>query len=82
MITVKQAVESVIEYMRDFSQYMPNSDQRLEEVDFDDNGDEWRVIVSFKENSLSPGPRIYKQFRVNSDKAEVTSMRNCNETPF
>ena len=40
MITVKQAVESVIQYMRDFSQYMPNSDQRLEEVEFDDQDNE------------------------------------------
>jgi hypothetical protein len=74
MITVKQAVESVIQYMRDFSQYMPNSDQRLEEVEFDDQDNEWSIIVSFKENSFSNDSRIFKRFKVSGETSEVTSM--------
>ena len=80
MINVKDAVNSVIAYMRDFSQYMPNSDQRLEEVAYDDEDHEWIIVVSFRENLLSATPRLYKRFRIGAENGEVKSMQNERPT--
>lgn len=76
MITVKQAINSAITYMREFQQYMPNSDQRLEEVEFDYDRQEWQLTISFIENALSSDPRIYKQFFIDGENAEVKAMKN------
>ncbi|HMK89292.1 MAG TPA: hypothetical protein VK446_06630 [Methylocystis sp.] len=76
MITNKEAVKTVVQYMKDIAEFMPSSDQRLEEIDYDDESNTWRVGVSFKEHSLSDEARICKRFAVDGDTAEVISMKN------
>lgn len=81
MVTAKQAVNCVITYIREFSEYIPSGDLRLEEIEFDDAAKEWLISLSYPEEPFSSGPksrRIYKKFRVEGDVSppSVKSMKN------
>jgi len=79
MISNKEAVKAVVKYMMDMSEFMPNSERRLEELAYDADEKSWVVSVSFKEHSLSDEPRIYRRFFVDADSAEVKSMARLRE---
>jgi len=79
MISAKQAMNSIGRYIREFSQYIPSNDIRLEEMEPDADKQEWVITVSYPENPLSDSKRIYKKFRVDGNEmrdAEVISMKN------
>jgi len=78
MINNKDAIRAVIGYMKDLSEFMPSTDERLEEIELDDPSKEWLVTVSFRENAIFADPRIYKRFAVDSEKGEVKSMHDRN----
>lgn len=79
MISARQAMDSIVKYIRDFSEYIPSTDLRLEEIEVNDN-DEWRVMISFSENPFgTPSQRTFKLFRVDGASAEVISMKSVND---
>ncbi|WP_330084050.1 hypothetical protein [Methylocystis iwaonis] len=86
MITAKRAMDSIGRYIREFSQYIPSNDIRLEEIEPDDEKREWIITVSYPENPLTESKRVYKRFRVDGSEmgeAEVKSMKNATpEVPF
>jgi hypothetical protein len=75
-ITVKQALNSTLNYIQEFSSVMPNqSSLRLEETEFDDRRNEWRITISFNVSPLAIAEhRIQKLFRVDAEKGSVKSM--------
>jgi hypothetical protein len=82
MITARQAMDTIVKYMRDFSEYVPSTDLRLEEIEADDN-DEWKITVSYLGNPFdASSERIYKLFRVDGNSSEVRSMKSANFSPF
>ncbi len=88
MISAKQAMDGIGRYIREFSQYIPSNDIRLEEIEPDDEKHEWLITVSYPANPLAitGNNRIYKRFRVGSDdagNADVKSMKNAtSEVPL
>lgn len=78
MIDVKQAVAAAISYIRDFADYLPAKDVRLEETVLDDGEGAWRITLSFVDNPLLMGSRTYKVFDVVAETGEVKSMRVRN----
>jgi hypothetical protein len=85
MIDAKAAVRKAIEYLEQFSEFIPSFGIRLEEVEHEDFGD-WLITLSTVEpppasllsNNLShlmSGKRIYKMFRIDSDTGDVKSMK-------
>ena len=79
-IDVKSAVRIAIDYLREFNEFMPLRDFRLEEVEFDESGS-WLITLSAEE--VNPGPfaalelskRNYKRFRIDAQTGEVKSMK-------
>lgn len=76
-IPVKKAVQNALEYMREFSDIIPNqSTTRLEETDYDDDRDDWLVTISYDLDPFGGGERTYKLFRIDAKTGEVTAMKN------
>jgi hypothetical protein len=76
MIDVKAAVRTAVEYAREFQDYLPGRDIRLEETEFDD-GDPgfWRITLSFAASLPLVERRAYKEFRINAETGDVVSMK-------
>ncbi len=77
MIDVKTAVQRAVEYVREFQDYLPRSDIRLEETEFVDPNI-WQITLSLSDALPVlgiPGGRIYKMFRINADTGQVVSMK-------
>jgi hypothetical protein len=70
MISIKQAVETIVEEVGKFPNLLPAADVHLEEFDFD--GVQWIILLSFAENS---GARLFKTFIVDGDSGQIKSMR-------
>ncbi len=73
MITVHEAVNSAVGYVEEFGHLLPSGSMRLEETEFDDGMDEWRITLSFSENLIS-GLRSYKLFKVDANDGSIRSM--------
>lgn len=85
MISAKNAMDSISSYIREFSQYIPSSDVRLEEIEPDESKNEWVITLSYPENPLmdTQTKRAYKTFRVDGTFGKVISMKNTQtELPF
>ena len=74
MIDVKQAVAAAINYVKEFSDYLPAKDVRLEETELLDQQAVWRITLSFLENQII-GSRSYKAFEIDATNGQVKSMR-------
>ena len=79
MIDIKTAVQKAVEYVREFQDYLPRSDIRLEETEFVDPG-LWEITLSFLESGSVPvlgipARRIYKIFRIDAETGDVKSMK-------
>ena len=70
MISIKQAVDTIVEEVGKFPNLLPASDVHLEEFDFD--GIQWVILLSFAESS---GTRVFKTFVVDGDSGQIKSMR-------
>jgi hypothetical protein len=70
MISIKQAVDTIVEEVSKFPTLLPASDVHLEEFDFD--GIQWIILLSFAESS---GMRVFKTFVVDGDSGQIKSMR-------
>jgi len=82
MISARQAMDSIVKYIRDLSDYIPSTDLRLEEIEPSDN-DEWMITVSYLENPFSESSgRAYKLFRGDGNSSEVRSMKTASSLPF
>lgn len=88
---VKEAIRVAKEYVGDLFSEEPIEDVGLEEVDFDDASNEWRITVGFSRPwsgkaqtgsgfaaFLAPRPtgRAYKVVRINDEQGRVTSLRD------
>lgn len=88
---VKEAVRVAKEYVGDLFSEEPIEDVGLEEVDFDDASNEWRVTVGFSRPwsgkaqmgngfmaALAPRPtgRAYKVVRIDDEQGRVTSLKD------
>jgi hypothetical protein len=73
MIDVRQAVAAAINYVKEFSDYLPAKDVRLEETELSEQG-VWRITLSFLENQLI-GSRSYKMFEIDANNGAVRSMK-------
>ena len=71
MISVKQAVDTIIEQVRNFPDLLPNADIHLEAFDFD--GVQWTILLSFAEGA-NTGARVFKTFVVDGDSGQIKSM--------
>jgi hypothetical protein len=79
MIDVRTAVLKAVEYVRQFQDYLPRSEIRLEETEFVDPR-YWEITLSFVESGGLPSfgittQRIYKIFRIDAETADVISMK-------
>jgi hypothetical protein len=75
LIPVKTAVNSAVDYVREFGDLFPNPSRvRLEETEFDGSSEDWIITLSFEEVPFS-NYRIYKQFRVNAHTGAVAAMK-------
>jgi len=79
MITLKQAVESVRQYVDEFGDIFPSrTTARLEETEFEKNV--WKITLSFEDPSSFASAinmlRRYKVFSVNGTTGEVIAMRD------
>lgn len=72
MISVQQAVDTIVEQVKRFPNLLPNSDIRLEEFDFD--GVQWVITMSFSEGQTT-GARHFKTFVVDGDSGHIRAMR-------
>ncbi len=78
--SVKDAVKIATEWVKDL---VPNAQSvRLEQIDTDDRGDRWEVVVSYTEKDDNPfaaltpqGGRIYKLVAVDRDGGEPIAFR-------
>jgi hypothetical protein len=79
MIGVKQAVGSAIDYVREFSDFLPTQDIRLEETELveKEGNPVWLVTLSFVESRVI-GSRAYKIFEIDADNGMVNSMKVRN----
>jgi hypothetical protein len=75
MIDVKQAVNAAIQYVRDFSEYLPTNGLRLEETELDEEG--WHITLSFVD-SVVLANRSYKMFDIDAETGQVRAMRARN----
>jgi hypothetical protein len=73
MIDVKTAVRTAAEYVREFEEFIPPRELRLEETELDDYGN-WLITLSFLENPVT-GHRSYKVSRIDRESGEVVSMK-------
>ena len=81
MISVKQAVESSVNFLKSIDEAA--KDILVEEVDFDSNENQWYITLSFSHDVIDTqniyyvvnGKLKYKTFKINSNNAEVLSMK-------
>lgn len=88
---VKEAVRVAKEYVGDLFSEEPIEDVGLEEVDFDDAANEWRITVGFSRpwsgkaqagsgfvSVLAPrhAGRAYKVVRIDDEQGRVTSLKD------
>ena len=85
---VKQAVRTAREYVVSLYDEEDIMDIGLEEVEFDELSDEWRVTIGFsrpwdKENSVVPipysdarRPRAYKVVRIDDGDGQIISLKD------
>jgi len=81
MITVQQAVNATLEYVKRFEQVMPTSNVRLEEFDLNAQRTAWVITLSFGEaqvSALLPPTRVYRTFTVEAETGAVLSMKLRN----
>jgi hypothetical protein len=74
MISVQQAVETIIEQVNKFPNLLPVSNLRLEAFEFD--GVQWRITLSMGEGE-NTGARHYKTFIVDGDSGQIKSMQTA-----
>lgn len=86
---VKQAVQTAKSYVVSLFDEEEITDVGLEEVEFDELSNEWRITIGFsrpwdKENSVSipfpysdaRRPRSYKQVRIDAGDGQVMSLKD------
>jgi hypothetical protein len=81
-IDVKTAVRKAAAYLLEFQEFIPVSDIRLEETEYDDKGS-WLITLSSIDKtdlshplaSLGKAPRSYRIFRIDASNGEVRSMK-------
>jgi hypothetical protein len=73
MIDVKTAVRKAVDYVREFEEFIPPRELRLEETELDDY-ENWLITLSFLENPVT-GHRSYKVFRIDRQSGDVVSMK-------
>ena len=75
MIDVRTAVRKAVEYVREFQDYLPQSDVRLEETEYVEP-DLWLITLSFTEDvPFITDRRTYKEFRIDADTGDVKAMK-------
>lgn len=75
-VSVRDAVNSARNYLRDFADVLPGMNGlRLEETDFDEKKGEWYITISFQESPFDERSRTYKLFRIGAQDGEVKSMK-------
>ena len=75
MINVRTAVRKAVEYVREFQDYLPQSDVRLEETEYVEP-DLWLITLSFTEDvPFITDRRTYKEFRIDADTGDVKAMK-------
>ena len=72
MISVQQAVDTIVEQVNKFPNLLPVSSPRLEEFDFD--GAQWHITLSLGE-AQNGGPRLHKTFIVDGNDGQIKAMR-------
>lgn len=86
MITIQDAVNATLAYVKTFEGLMPSSNIRLEEFKYDDGLETWSITLSFAEPSSSvgagfqvigPAQRSFKTFTVDA-MGQVIAMRIRN----
>ena len=75
MIPVRDAVNSAVTYLKEFSDLMPSNDIQLEETVFDESDNVWRITLSLREIPISP-IRKNKMISIDGLKGNVISMVN------
>jgi hypothetical protein len=91
IMTVKEAVKTAITYTKDLFSDESIMNLGLEEVDFDEKTNEWKVTVGFsrpwnaKKQNLTPVSillpensldRVYKMVNIDADTSKVKSIKN------
>jgi len=75
MIDVRTAVRKALAYVREFQDYLPQSDIRLEETEYVEP-DLWLITLSFPEDvPLITDRRTYKEFRIDAETGDVKAMK-------
>lgn len=79
MATVREAVKAVMSHFKEFAEFLPAYDIRLEETVFHEKEAGWNITVSFNPTPIME-ERIYKKFLVadRGGEAHVISMTDAN----
>jgi hypothetical protein len=85
MITVQEAVNSTLAYVKQFEGLMPSNNIRLEEFRYEDGPQYWFITLSFAEPpvgphvvlSTAPPPRAFKTFTIDTT-GQVVAMKIRN----
>jgi hypothetical protein len=91
MISLSQAIDSAQQFVSSYFSTDEIKSLRLEEVELSDDGKSWKITLGWVEPAVRttsvgglmgqgradivPLPRVYKQFLVNTETAEVTAMK-------
>jgi hypothetical protein len=73
-VDVKTAVRKAIEYVREFQDYFPITDVRLEETEFVEPAS-WHITLSFSGDAVWGLQRNYKILRIDANTGDVVSMK-------
>jgi len=76
-INVQQAVNAAVAHVNTFPDLMPTANVRLEEFEYDEQIDEWKITLSFAEmgQTLVGTPRNFKTFLIDGTNGHVKSMK-------
>lgn len=75
-ITVRQAVDAALRYIKNFSDVINASDVRLEETIFDEQNDSWVITLSYASSPTAEGFRYTKRFVISNQSGDILSMLN------
>lgn len=86
MISVQDAVNATLSYVKQFENLMPSASVRLEEFKYEEGLATWYITLSFADPPTqvtlsalgTPVPRAYKTFTVDGQTGQVVAMKIRN----